>query len=780
MESRKRVAAWAALTIAGVLLPFAPVVVGLRTLSHRDTDRLYAPIRTLVVEALRHGRLPLWNPYEGTGKPLFAEGIHSVLHPISLAGAALAPASIDFLLLAYLVAAAVGAFLLARALEASPPAAAAAGLAFALSGYSVSMTGNLVFLAGCSSLPWLVAAARKAGAGSPWGPLATALATAAAFLSGDVQTALVGLALGALLAAQAGGLRGVARASAGMVCGVLLAGVQLASTRELLASTNRGLDLEPWEKLRWPLEPGRLLEWVVPGLFRGPLSELPMGAAGVSFDGIVFAESVYLGAPVLVAAVFGALGSRGRAGRLLGVATLVLLWLALGHHLGAPRLLDWVPIWNKFRYAEKLMGPLALCLCTLGALGIDALGAGRLSRAWTRALWVAALVAGAGLLTLLLAPAATAELAGRLVGDRGPFFRATLAAGLPHLVTCLIALLAIDRLEGERPRVRALALLVALAPAAAVSSGAYLGTHDPGHQAAVMRLEAGDAPTPRLVQAVERANPPGRRQDPIGAEARDVALLLIPAVNVAHRVDSMAPYGAFESRRITTFARSLGVGWARSLRRFGLTHVAIPVPYDVQQREVAVLATEGGQLVQRDEPLGFELWTVPHRPWAFFAGRAVPLERPPGAHQMDPPAHALQTLLYLIDRGGDGTVVVEVAGPPPTAPGTVLGVERGTEALRVEAESLGPALLVLQDAFWPGWHATIDGQPAEILAADLLVRAVRWPAGRHRLEMSYDPPELQVGLAVSALGGALVVLLAALAVLQGRRARRYSTARMAA
>ena len=72
MEPRRRTAAWAAATVAAALLPFASVVAGVRTLAHRDTFRLYAPVRTLVVDALRRGRLPLWNPYEGAGKPLFA------------------------------------------------------------------------------------------------------------------------------------------------------------------------------------------------------------------------------------------------------------------------------------------------------------------------------------------------------------------------------------------------------------------------------------------------------------------------------------------------------------------------------------------------------------------------------------------------------------------------------------------------------------------------------------------------------------------------------------
>src|SRR5512138_1320755 len=231
---RRQRSAWTAAVVLGVLLPFAPAVLGLRTLSQRDTDQLYGPVRTLVVEALRDGRLPLWNPYEATGRPLFAEGIHSVLHPLSLLAALVAPSSIDFLVLAYLVAAALGTFWLARTLDASRPASAGAALAFALSGYSVSMTGNLVFLAGLSTLPWLLAAARAAGEGSPWGSVLTALATASAFFSGDVQVALVGLVLATLLAADAGGRRGALRAAAGFLPGLLLAAVQLLASYELL------------------------------------------------------------------------------------------------------------------------------------------------------------------------------------------------------------------------------------------------------------------------------------------------------------------------------------------------------------------------------------------------------------------------------------------------------------------------------------------------------------------------------------------------------------------
>ncbi|MGB8930004.1 MAG: hypothetical protein WCC48_02010, partial [Anaeromyxobacteraceae bacterium] len=714
---------------------------------------LYAPVRTLVVQELRAGHLPLWNPYEGTGKPLFAEGIHSVLHPVSLLGALLAPSSIDFLILVWLVAAALGAFLLARSLAASPTASAAAGLAFALSGFSVSMTGNLVFLAGLSTLPWLLAAARSAGMGARWGLVATALATACAFLSGDAQVALVGLILGILLAADAGGLRGLARAAVGMGAGLLLAAVQILPTAALLPRTYRSLESSDWEKARWALPPARLLEWIVPGIARGPLRELPATASGSPVPS-VFAESVYLGAPLLVAAALGwaalRCNGRRRTALLLGGACLALLWLALGHHLGARQLLGWVPIWSRFRYTEKLMAPLTLCVAALAALGVDAFGVSRLSPRWRRALGALTLTAAAAFIVLSIAPAASG-LAERIPGEAAAFHLRQVARGLPHLIVLLAALLAADRLPGERRRVLALALLLAAAPVAALRYAAHFGSPVARGEVSPLRLET-DSPPVRLLHPEEELLPTNDPDGPVEGSAHFNRRFLRPATNVAARVDTVEPFGAFDPGRLTTLVRSLGFDWMRALRRFGLTHVAVVLPYDEASRAATAAAVEGGRLVQREPGLNFELWAVPHRPWAFFPRRVIVQPTPEYAHMF--------LLDVLASPGADETVVLEAKDPPRTAPGRVLGFERGTGTVRVEAEADAPSLLVVQDAFWPGWRATVDGRPAEILAADFLVRAVRWPAGRHRLVMTYDPPELRLGLALSALGAVLVLLLA--------------------
>ena len=73
-----------------------------------------------------------------------------------------------------------------------------------------------------------------------------------------------------------------------------------------------------------------------------------------------FVPSVYVGAAVLVLAAAGF--SHSRVTRIMGISSLILLWLALGATAGAEQLTHLIPVWGKFRYSEKMVGPLTLCL----------------------------------------------------------------------------------------------------------------------------------------------------------------------------------------------------------------------------------------------------------------------------------------------------------------------------------------------------------------------------------------------------------------------------------
>ena len=74
-------------------------------------------------------------------------------------------------------------------------------------------------------------------------------------------------------------------------------------------------------------------------------------------------------------------------------------------------------------------------------------------------------------------------------------------------------------------------------------------------------------------------------------------------------------------------------------------------------------------------------------------------------------------------------------------------------------ESDAPGLLVLSEMNYPGWRATVDGKPAEILATNYILHGLSLPAGSHQVEMVYRPRSFYYGLTASLLTAVLVVLL---------------------
>jgi hypothetical protein len=58
-------------------------------------------------------------------------------------------------------------------------------------------------------------------------------------------------------------------------------------------------------------------------------------------------------------------------------------------------------------------------------------------------------------------------------------------------------------------------------------------------------------------------------------------------------------------------------------------------------------------------------------------------------------------------------------------------------------------IVILSDNWFPGWRATMDAAPAEILAADGALRALAVPGGHHRIEMRYAPAPVYAGAGIS-------------------------------
>jgi hypothetical protein len=114
----------------------------------------------------------------------------------------------------------------------------------------------------------------------------------------------------------------------------------------------------------------------------------------------------------------------------------------------------------------------------------------------------------------------------------------------------------------------------------------------------------------------------------------------------------------------------------------------------------------------------------------------------------------------------------EIAGIPTSQ----IGVSSGSanistydrERVVVKTAADHPSLLVLTDSWFPGWKAKVDGKSTPVERVDYVIRGVKVPAGAHTVEFTYQPTSWRVGWILSLL--ALLAIVTAAVV--GRRRHR--------
>jgi hypothetical protein len=121
----------------------------------------------------------------------------------------------------------------------------------------------------------------------------------------------------------------------------------------------------------------------------------------------------------------------------------------------------------------------------------------------------------------------------------------------------------------------------------------------------------------------------------------------------------------------------------------------------------------------------------------------------------------------VTERAAPG--IATASGTAVPAGGSARLLSDEAQRVRIDATATGRSLLVLTDTWFPGWKVTVDGHPAPLQRVDYLLRGVTVGPGHHVVDMHYAPSGWRIGRIVS-----LVSLLAliALAVLGGRARRR--------
>ncbi len=96
--------------------------------------------------------------------------------------------------------------------------------------------------------------------------------------------------------------------------------------------------------------------------------------------------------------------------------------------------------------------------------------------------------------------------------------------------------------------------------------------------------------------------------------------------------------------------------------------------------------------------------------------------------------------------------------PQPDLTAVVNITNYSPQKVTISTQADQPQLLLLNDTYYPGWRATIDGQTTQILRANHAFRAVSVPAGDHLVIFKYDPLSVKLGIGLSILGLILTLI----------------------
>jgi hypothetical protein len=689
-----------------------------------------------VAERLGAGELPLWNPHACSGVPLLATAQAAAFYPGTWL-AVLLPVERALPLLLFVECALAGWFcaLWLQTLGRSRPAAALGGVLFVFAGvlgetFWPPVVATLVWL------PWLLLCVEKLARGwrFPWAA-GLALGTTLQILAGFPQYLvysffLVG-PLSALRLVEAvrnheTDSRGALLRGAGMLwmvaLGVGLSGIQLLPLLELVGESARSEALSAQSVHYLNLwDPHRSID-----VLRNAFDPRPKL---IAFD---FGSGAgYLGIATLVLVALGVATSwRSPRSWLLLTLSGVSLLLSDGFFGWEGLYEAWsaLPFVGSFRTPERMRVLTFFCVVPLASAGLDA---------------------------LLRPPHADDE--------RDPRLRLALVTGCACLAAGLGMLWA-DSLAGSwrllgtalfagtmlwapaRPWLRAAALSgfgVLFLSDLALATGSWGSLRSmPVRLARHYHVGVHPVPDPIRLERERRALAPAR-----------VELIGIRP----HVAAAPAP----ELERVSCYGPLVPAGWTelsermtgRETRGATLVHAGpqrFPVFYDLAGVRLVVIGSPSGAIewIRNPDALPRAYLVERHH----VASQTESLTRI-AANEVDP-RHGV-----ALERDPG-----HPSGMPGIRPARIIG--SAPERVVIETESERDAWLVSSDTWFPGWEASIDDAPSEILRAHGLYRAVRVPAGRHRVVFSYRPASFRAGAALSL---ASVALLAGTGV-AGRRA----------
>ena len=156
-------------------------------------------------------------------------------------------------------------------------------------------------------------------------------------------------------------------------------------------------------------------------------------------------------------------------------------------------------------------------------------------------------------------------------------------------------------------------------------------------------------------------------------------------------------------------------------------------------------------------PLDLELFeNLSVRPRFFFVNSVRQVRSDGEAREL-----VERQIVDLRDTAMTVQAVRGISEPGAGTAGVVRVIDYQADSLQLSVRTSQAAFLVLAESFYPGWRASLDGAPIEIVRTDIAFRGLVVPAGTHAVAMWFQPAIVPVSLAVSLAAALLLCAMAA-------------------
>jgi hypothetical protein len=217
-------------------------------------------------------------------------------------------------------------------------------------------------------------------------------------------------------------------------------------------------------------------------------------------------------------------------------------------------------------------------------------------------------------------------------------------------------------------------------------------------------------------------------------------------------------------------ARTLRVNpaLARVLRTYGVSHVLSPFPQ--QESAFALVSHDRNAYVYRVDGSA--------RVRFVRAAHHVKTNDEAGRRLLDVSFDPDREILLHEAPDSVYPSVGEVNDAPSNAAPSNIALSRpvvtreDSRQLVIEAEAPEDGFLLLADTFYPGWTAQVDRTPTPIYRANISVRGIQLPKGRHEVRFTFGAPGFARGLQITLLAVSILLLWAGGAAYVDRRVRR--------